>query len=77
MTTKSTTIALYLAINEQGEFMISYGDLTDAVKELNENYSTEAVRTMTINVTVDLPTVELVAVTVPAETKMPAEVTVS
>lgn len=77
MTTEPTTITIFVAVNEMGEFMTSYEDATDAVKELNENYSTEAVRTLAIKVTLDLPTVELVDVTVPAETKTPAAVTVS
>lgn len=76
-TAEPTTIELFLAINEIGEFMTSFDSRSDAITELMSNYGAEAVRTLTVKVTVDLPTPETVAVTVPAETKAPAQVAVS
>lgn len=77
MTTEPTTIELHLAVNELGEFMTSYDGVNDAIMELNSNYGAEAIRTLTLRVTLDLPTVETIDITVPAEKLAPAQVTVS
>lgn len=78
-TTAPTTIELYLAVNQDGDFQVSSESVDDAVGELQGNFTCNAVRVVTINVTVDLPIPETVnvAITVPAETKAPAQVAVS
>lgn len=79
MTTEPHKIQLFLAVNELGEFMTHADSASEAIDELRDNYGYEAVRVIELNVAVDLPKTEAinVAVTVPAETKSPAQVTVS
>jgi hypothetical protein len=73
------TIALWVAVNEVGECRTSIDSAADAVSELQDNYGYEAVRVVAMNVTLNLPTVETetVDITLPPETKSPAQVTVS
>lgn len=74
VTTK--TLALFLVVNHDGEFEVSTECAADALENLDENHSCEAVRTVRINVIVGLPTIETVDVTVPAETRAPTQVSV-
>lgn len=75
--TEEKTITLFIAVNECGDFHISEDGAQDAVSDLMENFGYEAVRVVTIHVTLDLPTAETVDVTLPPEAKTPAQVTVS
>lgn len=77
--TEPTTIAMYLAVNENGDSRMSWDSPSDAIDELRDNDGFEAARVVEIKVTLDLPVLETVnvAVTVPAQTETPAEVTAS
>lgn len=80
--TERKTFTLFLAVNESGDPYVDYNGTTsagDAITGLAEDSGFEAVRVVKIEVTLDLPTVETVnvAVEIPAETKAPAQVTVS
>lgn len=72
-------ITIWLAVNEVGDSRISWDSAADAISELQENDGAEAVRVIELNVTVDLPVAEIinVAVEVPPETHIPAQVIVS
>lgn len=72
----SISIDLFLAINQDGEFFVSTEDAGQAVTELESNYVNEAVRTLKLTLTIDLPTIEEIPVAVPAEQKAPAQVDV-
>lgn len=77
--TERNSLQIFLAINELGEFMTHTDSASEAIDELRDNHGYEAVRVVQINVEIDLPRIEAVNVeaTVPAETKAPAQVTVS
>lgn len=79
MTTEPTTIKIWLAVNQDGDFYASSDGPDDATSELLSNYNCEAIRNIAIAVTVDLPTAETVAVavTVPPPSQTPAQVSVS
>ena len=79
MTTEPTTITIYLAVNQDGDYYISADGPDDASSEVLSNYTCEAIRNVAIAVTVDLPKAETVsvAVTVPAQSQAPAQVSVS
>lgn len=74
---KTVTVELFLAINESGDFLTSYESADDAVKELQDTYGCEAVRTLKLAVSIDLPTLEEIAVAAPALSQVPAGVVVS
>lgn len=71
------TLTLYLAVNQAGDFLTSYDSADETVGELQSTYDCEAVRTMELQITVDLPQIEVIPVTVPALSQAPAEVSVS
>lgn len=73
------TVDIFLAVNQDGDFHVSSNDAGEAIGELQDNFTCNAVRVVKIAVTVDLPQTETVsvAVTAPALSQAPAEVSVS
>lgn len=73
--TERKTITFWLAVNENGEYCID----SDGASDAHDGVGGYSVRVIELNVAVDLPTFETVNVQVetPAETKAPAQVTVS
>ena len=66
-----TTIKLFLAVNQDGDFVVSDQDTDDAIGDLQQSYNCEAVRTVELTVTVEPP--KIIALEIPAEA--PASVT--
>lgn len=75
--TTKKTVRIYLAINEHGEIYVDKGCAKDALAGLCSEWDCEAVRTIELAVTVDLPQIIPVTVLVPALSQAPAEVSVS
>lgn len=71
-----TTIVLYMAVNESGDWEVSSEGITDAVDSLTANSGAEAIRAFTVSVGVTLPQIDEVHVEVPdvAEAAPTAEV---
>lgn len=75
MTTK--TIEFYVAVNQDGDFYLDRDSAEDVVSGLEDEFTNAAIRTVKVAMTLDLPTPELVQVTVPAASQAPAVVAVS
>lgn len=73
----SKTLQLFIAVNQDGEFKIDTFNADDAIGELQDEFHCEAMRTILLNVTLDLPAAETLAVAVPAQESAPAQVTVA
>lgn len=69
-------ITLFLAIDNNGEFVVSVDTAEDANEELRSNYNSDAVRTYAIKLNVLLPKVVEIAGTLP-DTDGPVTLTIS
>lgn len=73
----STTLQIFIAVNQDGDYQVSTDIQDSAVGDLQHAYTCDAIRAFALNVTVDLPVIETIPVTVPAQERAPTHVTVA
>lgn len=67
---KTAECKFWIAINSDGEFVISKEDATSAITDIDDEFSNEAVRTFEVNLNLPLPQLVLVTGAV-SETEAP------